>query len=210
MSEPHFVVSIAREYNAGGRSVARLLAQRLGVEYYDRDLLRFASDASGIHEALFGKADENVARAHLLRAVRKVYNGEVLPPESDDFLSQRNLFNYQAKVIKELAQAESCIIIGRCSDFVLKDMPHVLRVFLHAPTPLRVDREVQTSPPAGRRELERRIQSIDKRRADYYHCYTGRDWRDARHYDLSLNTGSTAYARCVELICGYLKLRGDL
>ena len=99
-----FVVTIARENGSGGRAVGEKLAQRLGVPFYNRDLLRLASDESGISEQLFARADEEVKRTHLFRVAQDAYKGEVIPPDRDDFVSNENLFRYQARVILELAR----------------------------------------------------------------------------------------------------------
>lgn len=124
------VITIARSYGSGGRTLGKLLAEELGINCYDREILRMASDDSGINEALFGQTDEKLKKSPLFRIARKnPYKGGVIPPESADFVSDDNLFNYQAKVIRELAEEESCIIIGRCADYVLKDDPNVLRLF---------------------------------------------------------------------------------
>ena len=96
------VITIARSYGSGGRKMGRLLAKELGYEYYDREILRIASDESGISEELFRQADEK-QRIPLFRIAREVYTGEVIPPDSDDFISNENLFRYQAKIIRELA-----------------------------------------------------------------------------------------------------------
>ena len=98
-----FVITVARETGSGGHNITRKLSEALGVPYYDRDLLRKASEVSGIHEGLFGAADERIGLKEMLSAAEKVYTGEVLPPDSDDFTSTRNLFSFQAKIIKELA-----------------------------------------------------------------------------------------------------------
>ena len=100
----HFVITVARETGSGGHNVTRKLSDALGVPYYDRDLLRKASEVSGIHERLFGAADERIGLRELLSAAEKVYTGEILPPDSDDYISTRNLFSFQAKIIKELAE----------------------------------------------------------------------------------------------------------
>ena len=123
------VITIARSYGSGGRKMGRLLAKELGYEYYDREILRIASDESGISEELFNQVDE---RQHLplFRIAREAYTGEVIPPDSDDFISNENLFRYQAKIIRELAQRESCVIIGRAADYVLKDYDNVVSVFV--------------------------------------------------------------------------------
>ena len=103
------VITIARSYGSGGRKMGRLLAKELGYEYYDREILRIASDESGISEELFRQADEK-QRIPLFRIAREVYTGEVIPPDSDDFISNENLFRYQAKIIRELAATRNCVI----------------------------------------------------------------------------------------------------
>ena len=115
------VITIARSYGSGGRTLGKLLAKELGINYYDRELIRMASDESGINEALFGEVDEKLKKSPLFRIVKRTYRGEIIPPESGEFVSDDNLFNYQAKVIRQLAEAESCVIIGRCADYVLKE-----------------------------------------------------------------------------------------
>ena len=128
----HYVITIARGYGSGGRTMGKMLADELGIHYYDRELLRLASDESGINEELFGRADEQLKHSFLYRIARKEYKGELIPPDSEDFVSNDNLFNYQAKVIKKLAEQESCIIVGRCADYILKDMDNVVKIFVHA------------------------------------------------------------------------------
>ena len=113
------VITIARSYGSGGRRMGRLLAKELGYEYYDREILRIASDESGINEELFSQVDEN-RRMPLFRIAREVYTGEVIPPDSDDFISNENLFRYQAKIIRELAATRNCVIVGRCANFILR------------------------------------------------------------------------------------------
>ena len=96
----NFVITIARNYGSGGRSIGQMLAKELNIHFYDRELLRLASDASGIHESLFAKADESTNHSVLYSIAKKVYKGEIIPPDRDDFISNENLFNYQAKIIK--------------------------------------------------------------------------------------------------------------
>ena len=108
------VITIARSYGSGGRKMGKLLAKELGFEYYDREILRIASDESGISEELFNQVDE-IKKMPLFRIARDVYTGEVIPPDSDDFISNENLFRYQAKIIRELAATRNCVIVGRCA-----------------------------------------------------------------------------------------------
>lgn len=200
------VITIARQYGSGGRTVGEMLAKELQIPYYDKDILKLASDDSGINEALFVKADEKLKSTVLFRAARNAYQGELIPPESEDFVSNDNLFNYQAKIIKQLAEEESCVIMGRCADYILKDYNNVISVFVHAPKDFCMEqaaKKLSMSP----KEIERYIARTDKRRADYYKYYTGREWTDARNYDLCLNSARLGFERCVEEIKEYMKVR---
>lgn len=202
----NFVITIARGYGSGGKTIGKMLAEELGIDFYDRELLRMASDDSGINEELFGKADEKIKNTLLFKAARKAYTGELIPPDSDDFVSNQNLFNYQAKVIKELAQTESCVIVGRCADFVLKDYPNVIKIFVHAPMESCIDNVLDITS-LSRKDAEKKILSTDKNRAEYYKYYTGRDWNIASNYDLCLNSSQLGFQKCVELVKAYIDIR---
>ena len=201
-----FVITVARETGSGGHNITRKLSDALGVPYYDRDLLRKASEVSGIHEQLFGAADERIGLRQMLSAAEKVYTGEILPPDSDDYISTRNLFSFQAKIIKELAETENCIILGRCANYLLMDKPYVLKLFIHAPLEARLSRVASYSLAWSQHEVARQIRVEDKRRAAYYHYYTGEEWRDAAGYDLSLDTDKLGEDGCVEFIKKILPL----
>ena len=196
----NYVIAIAREKASGGSDVAKLLSEKLGIPYYDRELLRRASDVSGINESLFGAADERIGLREMMSAAEKVYDGEILPPDSNDYVSTRNLFSFQAKVIKEMAKTESCIIIGRCADYLLSDHDNVLRVFLHAPLEFRRQRMKSYCLGMSDREILKKIHDCDKRRSEYYHYYTGDDWRDVTHEDLSLDSSRDGIEGCAEKI----------
>lgn len=200
------VITIAREYGSGGRTIGQMLARDLNVNYYDKELLTLASNDSGINEALFEKADEKVKATALFRIAKSAYNGELIPPESDDFVSNDNLFNYQAKIIRELAKEESCVIIGRCSDYVLKDYDNVLSVFIHAPLDFCLEQAAKKHS-MSRKELEKFVERTNKRRAEYYKYFTKRNWTDAKNYDLCLDSSKLGFERCVEEIKAYMKVR---
>lgn len=201
-----FVITIARGYGSGGRTIGKMLSEELGIPYYDRELLRLASDDSGINQKLFAKADEKLKRSLLFKIASNVYKGELIPPDSDDFVSNDNLFNYQAKIIKELANTESCIIIGRCADFILKDYDNVVKVFVHAPFEDCIN-TLEEMTGRSEKEIEKQISSIDKHRAEFYKYYTGRNWEDAKNYDLCLNSSKLGFQKCVEIVKSYLDIR---
>lgn len=194
------VITIARSYGSGGRTLGKLLAQKLGINCYDREILRMASDESGINEALFGQADEKLNKSPLFSIIRRnPYKGGIIPPESSDFVSDDNLFNYQAKVIRELAEQESCILIGRCADYVLRDDPQVIRLYFYAPLEDCVKR-VMNQNGLSEKEAIKKIEKTDRYRSDYYRYYTGRDWNDARNYNFCLDTTSMSYEKLIDAV----------
>ena len=200
------VITIARSYGSGGKTLGNLLAKDLGINCYSREILRMASDESGINEALFGEVDEKMKKSPLLLNILKKnpYKGGVLPPESSDFVSDDNLFNYQAKVIKDLAAQESCIIIGRCADYVLKDHDNCVHVFVCGDMDSKVQRMMHSYSLEESAAVER-IKETDKQRKKYYSYYTGGDWESASNYDLCLNTGNMSIEEAAEQILFYLK-----
>ncbi|SDA39959.1 Cytidylate kinase [Lachnospiraceae bacterium G11] len=206
--DKHVVITIARQYGSGGKTIGEMLAAKLGIEYYDKDLIYLASEESGINADLFMKADEKIKNSALFRAISKVkpYNGELITPDSDDFTSADNLFNYQAKIIKELACENSCVIIGRCADYVLRDFDNVLSVFVHAPKDFCMKKAAEKHS-MSESDLEKFIAKTDKGRADYYKYHTGREWTDARNYDLCLDSSKLGFERCVDEIIAYMNVR---
>ncbi|MGN0243751.1 MAG: AAA family ATPase [Lachnospiraceae bacterium] len=201
-----YIITINRGYGSRGKILGRALAQELGISFYDRELLRLASDESGINEALFAEADEKLKGTRLFSSARKVYKGELIPPDRDDFISNENLFNYQAKVLKDLAQEESYVVMGRCADFVLKDEPNVVRIFVHAPFEncLETLRDMYHQSP---KQLEKLIREKDKRRAAYYNYFTGQRWDDARNYDLCMNSAELTIEEAISLVKAFLEIK---
>lgn len=200
------IITIARQYGSGGKTIGQMLAKDMGIPFYNREILRMASDDSGIREELFNRADERLRNNPLFGASKKVYKGELISPDSGDFVSDENLFNYQAKVIKDLADKGSCVIVGRCADFVLKDRADVVSVFIHAPKEYCMARAMERNDMTER-EMEKFIARTDKYRGDFYHYYTGNTWSDARNYDLCLNSSKLGFEKCVEEIKAYIDVR---
>ena len=198
------VITIARQYGSGGKTIAAMLAKDLGVNCYSREILKMASEESGINERLFGLADEKVKGS--LFKKKGEYREEPLPPESDEFVSDDNLFNYQAKIIRMLAERESCVIVGRCADFVLRDYDYVTRVFIFASRENCIQNVVDMYGKTPK-EAERIIEKTDRVRSAYYKYYTGHAWDNARNYDLCLDSGGLGYQKCVDIIKDYIAIR---
>src|SRR5699024_4078485 len=111
--------------------------------------------------------------------------------------SARNLFNYQAKIIKKLAETESCVIVGRCADYILRNYPNVMSVFVHAPHDFCMEQAMLRSSMTER-EMEKFIAKTDKYRGEYYHYYTGQEWSSALHYHLCLDSSKLGFDNCVD------------
>lgn len=207
MSQEYFAVAITRTCGSGGGSyIGCKIAADYGIDFYDQKLLRLASEDSGINETIFAQADEDTRKRLLYKVSRSVYDGTDIPPESGNFLSDRALFAHQAKVLCRLLDQESYVCVGRAADFVLKDKPRVLSVFLDAPYEDRIRREMSRQG-IGRGEAKRYIDRLDKYRNDYYSYHTGRRWKNLSNYDLCLDTAALGLDNCVALIEEYLHLR---
>lgn len=199
-----FVITISRCCGAGGTTIGKRLAKDFGISFYDKNLLKLASEDSGISEAMFATADEKLKGSLLYKVSKKIYQGELIPPESDDFTTNQNLFNYQAKVLKELAQKESYVVIGRCADFVLKDHPNLIRIFLYADYEDCVDHEM-AKHNISKKEAEKYVDKTDKFRSAYHKHYTGHDWMEMENYDICINTSAMEYEQAVELVEFYVR-----
>lgn len=195
----NYVITIARGYGSGGRTIGKMLSKDLNIPFYDRELLYMASEESGINVELFGKNDEKVKKG-LFTPPTDQYTGDLIPPESGDFVSNKNLFNYQAKIIKDLAAKGSCIIVGRCADFILKDNPNVLKVFVWAPMVDCVKNVQALEPMLSDREAEKKIKKINAHRSEYYRYYTCREWDHFKNYDLCINSSAVGFKKTTEFI----------
>lgn len=199
-----FVITIARGFGSGGRTIGKMLSEKLGVSYYDKDIIKLASEDSGINEQLFAQHDEKAKSGIFKRP--KPYEGKVITPDRSDFVSEENLFNYQAKAIKELAAKESCIVVGRCGDKVLEGVEGLVRAFIWADLPSCIDNVINMYG-YSKQEALKQIEKIDKERRAYYKLHTGCEWDDVRNYDLCLNTSDLGYEKCVEIISSYMAIR---
>ena len=179
---PDTVVTIGRQFGAGGLEIGRLLAEALGVPFYDRELLAIAAKESGLSEAVFERHEEKPADTTFFAQPWAVpYHTAARP------LGQQ-VFFAQFEAIRSLAAKGGCVIVGRCADFVLDGRPNVLRVFLRAPLEARLAR-IMAREGVDEAAARKRLRAAEKDRAAYYNYFTDRKWGDAATYDLCLNTG---------------------
>ena len=205
----NYVITIARGFGSGGKTIGQMLAGELSIEYFDRDILRLASEESGIYEGLFGMLEEKGKRRRLFRKDGEYRHEKPdTRPESSEFVSDDNLFKFQAQIIKGLSEREeNCIIVGRCADYILEGRENLVPLFIYADRETCIKNVMQMYGWA-RKDAQRVIEKTDKNRSTYYRYYTGRDWRDASNYDLCINTSALGYEKSVQMIRNYLKIRG--
>ena len=177
------VIVIGRQYGSGGHDIGKLLADKLGYEFYDREIIKMAAGTTGLTSEFIEKREETMTNSLLYDLVNQMYQ---YGNEKEEAPKDR-IFEAESKVIRELAGKGNCVIIGRCSDYLLKDDSHVLKVFFTAPVESRIKR-VMERLGTEYQDAQRRIRKEDKLRADNYHYYTGRMWGAAANFDLTLNT----------------------
>lgn len=203
----NFVITIARGFGSGGKEIATKLGERLGIPMYERQLLVLASDKSGIDESLFVETDERLRSNKLAALLRRIPNENVVEPHEKAFISDTNLFNIQAEIIRELARTQSCIIVGKCADYVLKDFDNVISIYIEAPRAACV-KSIMSKMYISEEKAHQLIKKTDKYRADYYKFYTnGNYWTNPVNYDLTLNSDRVGREKCVDVIIDYLKIK---
>ena len=202
----NFVVTIARGFGSGGRQIAAKLADELHIHSYDNRILKLAAQYSGYPEHYFKEADEtlqgNLIEKQLLALPKKFRTSGHL----SRFVSDDRLFDFQSTIIKKLAETESCVIVGRCADYILRNYPNVMSVFVHAPHDFCMEQAMLRSSMTER-EMEKFIAKTDKYRGEYYHYYTGQEWSSALHYDLCLDSSKLGFDKCVDAILAYRNIR---
>lgn len=209
MNDNHFVITIERQYGSGGRLTGKRLAEELGIHFYDEEILKMTSETSAIGEQYFRLADEKAGNNLLYRIVTGMKPDLNEPhKEGHHITSPENLFRFQSSVIRGLAASETCIIVGRCGNYVLQEqMGNVIRIFVYADTVTRI-RRVMDVDKVDETEALRRMKRIDKERTEYHRYFTGREWMDMENYDLPINASRIDYDQMIQLIKDYLRLRG--
>ncbi len=207
--EKKIIITIGRQYGSGGAEVGKKLGAKLGINVYDKEILRMTSDESGIRESYFHLADERAGDKLLYKIVRSLVPDNVKPSFGSDVISSDNLFRFQSSVIRKLAQEQSAVFIGRCAEHVLAGAENMVRVFIYADISARVDR-IREKGYYEENEILKNIRRMDKERRDYHSYFTGKDWEALDNYDLMINSAAIGTDGCVDCIVDYLKERGLL
>ncbi len=189
----HTIITVSREYGSGGRYVARLIADKLGIKFYDKDFVVKLAKETGLSEEYI---EENEQKRTFGANLDNVVAGEL--SSSDE------LFIKESELIKEIAQKESAVIVGRCSDFILKDMDNVIKVFIYSNEENKVKRAIAFYG-LDEENAKKEIKRIDKQRANHYKHYTGKEWKDSENYDICINSDTFGVEKSAEIICDMLK-----
>ena len=176
------VITIAREYGSGGHDLGEALAKRLGFDFYDNEIIQMAAGSTGYDPEFIKNNDEQMRSSLLYDLVNQVYSHAPQNPAPKD-----NIFAAESKVINDLASKGNCVVIGRCADHILRNRPHCMRIFLHAPAEYRVKRIMRTENLSHDTALTKAIQ-MNRKRSDNYHYYTHQPWGLSRNYHLTLDT----------------------
>ena len=202
------IITITRQYGSGGHDIGKALAKALGIGFYDKELISLAAKESGIAPEVFEKADEKPANSLLYSLSVGLYNyGNGLSNPMDDLPVNDKLYLLQHKIIKEKAESESFVIVGRCADYILKDHPGVVKVFIYADIESRIRRAISRHDIEPARAKQAIIKT-DKNRANYYSFYSGQKWGQVENYDLCINTTKLDVDQAVKLITDYISIVG--
>ncbi len=200
------IFTVGRQFGSGGRQVGKLLAQKLDIPYYDKELLAIAAKDSGFSESLFHSADEKPSSSLLYSLVMGSYPMASGTLGFNEMPLNDQLFLIQSNTIRKVASQGSCVIIGRCADYVLRDDPDLISIFIHAPIEARVERAVNVYG-VNKERAEDICLKNDKSRANFYNYYSDRKWGMSRTYNLSLDSHLLGIEGCVDEIMRFAELR---
>ena len=202
------VITIGRQFGSGGRYVGRLLAEKLGVPFYDKELLSEAAKNSGICEEIFEEHDEKPTRSLLFSLVTGMQSHMAAGNFYMDMPLNHKIFLAQFDAIRRIANEGPCVIVGRCADYVLRENPDAVSVFVKGDMESKIARAVKYYG-IEEDKAEERIRKADKQRASYYNYYATATWGDVDNYDLVVDTGVLGVEGAVELIAKFLELRKE-
>ena len=208
----NFVITFARGFGTGGKAIASQLAKELGIHCYENRILTLASQLSGLDENIFQEVNEKMRETSGFSSfLRGLPRSRRYISRNEKFVSDDKLFEYQSEIIKDLAEKESCVIVGKCADHILKDYDNVVSIYVEAPRSYTLRRVMERMDDITVEEAHHLITKTDKYRADYYKYYTGGNyWTNPVNYDLTFNNARLGDERCVKLTLDCMKLKfGD-
>ena len=201
------IITIGRQYGSAGHSIGKILADDLGIKYYDKELLERAAKDSGLCQELFENHDEKPTNSFLYSLVMDTYSMGYNTSAYMDMPINHKIFLAQFDTIKNLADKESCVIIGRCADYALADYPNVVSVFITADEDVKIKTLMERHKITESQAKDLMIKT-DKKRSSYYNYYSSKRWGDSKSYDLCMNSSKIGYDGVVKMIQEFAKIKG--
>ncbi len=206
----NFVITVARGFGTGGKEIASKVAKRLGVHCYENRILTLASQLSGLEEDIFFDVNEKKRdnrKNSFSSFLDKMPRSRNYISRSDKFVSDDNLFQFQKQIIEQLADTESCVIVGKCADWILKNRQNVISLYIEAPRAYCVERTMENMKVSAE-VAANTIATTDRYRAEYYSYYTrGNYWTNPVNYDLTINSDRIGIDMSVDLIIDFIKIK---
>ena len=213
--DKQYVIVIGRKYGSGGRRIGEILSEKLGIPLYDKTVLGMVAEEQNLSDQRLREMDEYL-NAHRFKNIGLQLKKSLISPaylfesHPDGIMDREKIFEWQTDVIKRLAEKGPCIIVGRCADFVLKEHPNLISVFITAPLSVREGRIRQLYPdlPGEKNQSFREyINQTDRLRSHYYNYHTGKDWGDIANYDVVLDSSKLGIPGTAEVLLEYVKRR---
>jgi cytidylate kinase len=206
MNEKPIIICIGRQLGSGGHDIARMLAMDFNAKYYDRELLNLAAKESGFSEKVFEQNDE---RKGFFKTLFNTQTPNLTGGMYGSNISPESLFQFQSDAIRKAAEQGNCVFVGRCADYVLRDKPNVVKIFITASMRYRIDQilahKTMTPPQAKRFILQ-----AEGKRASYYNYYTGKKWGSAESYDLCIDSSILGMVETEKLIADFIRKKFNL
>jgi cytidylate kinase len=202
----NYVINIGRELGSGGRAIGKILAEKRSLKYYDKELINIAAQKSGLSKEFFEKADENADHnvgGGIFGLRFPFYPTDIM---NNNVLNNENLFKIQSDVVKELVENDSCLFVGRCTDYILRDNPNCVNVFITADKNDRITQIIENYEISAEKAEELMIRT-DKKRAAFYNYYSLKTWGAAKSYHLCINSSTLGIEKTVEFIDHYIDLK---
>lgn len=198
----NFVITVARGFGSGGKEIAHTVAKYFGINCYEHSILTLASQMSGLDRSHFAAADEKLLKPSIVHSIKE----SLIPIPEAHFISNDELFSYEAQIMRGLASSESCVIVGKAADFVLRDMENVYSFYIEAPRAFCLE-NVMRKMEVTEAEANELITKTDKYRADFYKYVTkGNYWTNPVNYDMTLNSGKMGKENCAKIIEKYVEM----
>lgn len=197
------LLTIGRSFGSGGSEVAKKVADILNISYYDKELIKLAAIKSGINENLLQNADEKPVNSFLYSIVTHGFPAYTSPIQYNNLVTNDKVFSIQSDIIKGIAEKESAVFVGRCADYILREYPELINIFIYADKSSRVKRIAEVNNMSEKEALDA-VKKTDKERANYYNFYTNRNWGECSNYDLCISS-DIGVDKCADMIVSFVK-----